>query len=30
VAPAPAVVEHMNARYAAYRRMYPAIAAVMG
>jgi xylulokinase len=30
VAPQPAVVEEMNARYAAYRRMYPAIAAVMG
>jgi xylulokinase len=30
VAPAPAVVEQMNARYAAYRRMYPAIAVVTG
>jgi xylulokinase len=30
VAPKPAVVEQMNARYAAYRRMYPAIAAVTG
>jgi xylulokinase len=30
VAPQPAVVERMNASYAAYRRMYPAIASVLG
>ncbi len=30
VAPRPAVVERMNISYAAYRRMYPAIAAVLG
>ena len=30
VSPQPAVVEQMNASYAAYRRMYPAIASVLG
>ncbi|HMJ23460.1 MAG TPA: xylulokinase [Terriglobales bacterium] len=30
VAPQPAVVERMNTSYAAYRRMYPAIASVLG
>jgi xylulokinase len=30
VAPQPAVVEQMNQNYAGYRRMYPAIASVMG
>jgi len=30
VAPQPAVVEQMNTRYAAYCRMYPAIASVLG
>ena len=30
VAPQPAVVEQMNASYAAYRRMYPAIAVGLG
>ena len=30
VAPQPAVVERMNASYAAYRRMYPAIVSVLG
>ena len=30
VAPQPAAVERMNTSYAAYRRMYPAIASVLG
>ena len=30
VSPQPAAVEQMNASYAAYRRMYPAIASVLG
>src|SRR5690242_5507983 len=30
VAPQPAVVKRMNSSYAAYRRMYPAIASVLG
>ena len=30
VSPQPATVERMNASYAAYRRMYPAIASVLG
>jgi xylulokinase len=30
VTPQPAVVERMNTSYAAYRRMYPAIASVLG
>jgi len=30
VTPQPAVAERMNKSYAAYRRMYPAIASVLG